>query len=151
MAERYPAQDPRTAWRVYDGQAVLVSPRDGWTAKVTNTKLKTPVRTDDGTITDAVSERNYNASGWSETEIPIVLDGVGEFASWNEFLRTKEIAILRETTLSNLITSIDAEYRLGNLSSSIRLFILDFYRGQLKREEHAAAQKAAAGPPFRSA
>ncbi|MGW2620854.1 YcnI family copper-binding membrane protein [Streptomyces sp. NPDC001500] len=35
---------------------VLVSPRDGWTAKVTNTKLKTPVKTDDGTITDAVSE-----------------------------------------------------------------------------------------------
>ncbi|MFF0156950.1 YcnI family protein [Streptomyces sp. NPDC005263] len=35
---------------------VLVSPHDGWTAKVTNTKLKTPVRTDDGTITDAASE-----------------------------------------------------------------------------------------------
>lgn len=35
---------------------VLVSPRDGWSAKVTNTKLKTPVKTDDGTITDAVSE-----------------------------------------------------------------------------------------------
>jgi uncharacterized protein YcnI len=35
---------------------VLVSPSDGWTAKVTNTKLKTPVKTDDGTITDAVSE-----------------------------------------------------------------------------------------------
>ncbi|WP_037683216.1 YcnI family protein [Streptomyces griseus] len=35
---------------------VLVSPQDGWTAKVTNTKLKTPVKTDDGTITDAVSE-----------------------------------------------------------------------------------------------
>ncbi|MEU9154282.1 YcnI family protein [Streptomyces sp. NPDC048417] len=35
---------------------VLVSPRDGWTAKVTNTKLKTPVKTDDGTISDAVSE-----------------------------------------------------------------------------------------------
>ncbi|MEU1517107.1 YcnI family protein [Streptomyces sp. NPDC005811] len=35
---------------------VLVSPRDGWTAKVTNTKLKTPVKTDDGTITEAVSE-----------------------------------------------------------------------------------------------
>ncbi|MFJ9540315.1 YcnI family protein [Streptomyces sp. NPDC101225] len=36
---------------------VLVSPpRDGWTAKVTHTKLKTPVKTDDGTITDAVSE-----------------------------------------------------------------------------------------------
>ncbi|KQV94267.1 YcnI family protein [Streptomyces sp. Root369] len=35
---------------------VLVSPQDGWTAKVTNTKLETPVKTDDGTITDAVSE-----------------------------------------------------------------------------------------------
>lgn len=35
---------------------VLVSPQDGWTAKVTNTKLKTPVKTDDGTVTDAVSE-----------------------------------------------------------------------------------------------
>ncbi|NUS14074.1 MAG: DUF1775 domain-containing protein, partial [Streptomyces sp.] len=35
---------------------VLVSPRDGWTAKVTTTKLRTPVKTDDGSITDAVSE-----------------------------------------------------------------------------------------------
>ncbi|MEU5319750.1 YcnI family protein [Streptomyces sp. NPDC021056] len=35
---------------------VLVAPRDGWTAKVTDTRLKTPVKTDDGTITDAVSE-----------------------------------------------------------------------------------------------
>ncbi|CAM5390030.1 YcnI family protein [Streptomyces canus] len=35
---------------------VLVSPHDGWTAKVTDTKLRTPVKTDDGTITDAVSE-----------------------------------------------------------------------------------------------
>lgn len=35
---------------------VLVAPRDGWSAKVTDTKLKTPVKTDDGTIIDAVSE-----------------------------------------------------------------------------------------------
>jgi|ERR1051326_342821 hypothetical protein len=28
MSDRYPAHDPRTAWRVYDGQAVLVSPHD---------------------------------------------------------------------------------------------------------------------------
>lgn len=35
---------------------VLVTPQDGWTAQVTTTKLKTPVKTDDGTITDAVSE-----------------------------------------------------------------------------------------------
>lgn len=35
---------------------VLVRAHDGWTPKVTTTKLKTPVKTDDGTITDAVSE-----------------------------------------------------------------------------------------------
>ncbi|WP_329268717.1 YcnI family protein [Streptomyces sp. NBC_01451] len=35
---------------------VLVTPEEGWTAKVTTTKLRTPVKTDDGTITDAVSE-----------------------------------------------------------------------------------------------
>ncbi|WNM31490.1 YcnI family protein [Streptomyces sp. Li-HN-5-11] len=35
---------------------VLVTPQDGWTAKVTTSKLKTPVKTDDGTITDAVSQ-----------------------------------------------------------------------------------------------
>ncbi|MFI7499793.1 YcnI family protein [Streptomyces sp. NPDC049687] len=35
---------------------VLVSPQDGWTAKVTTTRLRTPVKTDDGTITEAVSE-----------------------------------------------------------------------------------------------
>ncbi|MDF3302059.1 YcnI family copper-binding membrane protein [Streptomyces tropicalis] len=35
---------------------VLVHPQDGWTAKVTTTRLSTPVKTDDGSITEAVSE-----------------------------------------------------------------------------------------------
>ncbi|OIJ94253.1 YcnI family protein [Streptomyces colonosanans] len=35
---------------------VMVSPQNGWNAKVTTTKLKKPVKTDDGTLTDAVSE-----------------------------------------------------------------------------------------------
>jgi uncharacterized protein YcnI len=35
---------------------VLVTPQAGWTAQVTTTKLKTPVKTDDGSITEAVSE-----------------------------------------------------------------------------------------------
>ncbi|MFJ8310349.1 MULTISPECIES: YcnI family protein [unclassified Streptomyces] len=35
---------------------VLVTPQAGWTAQVTTAKLKTPVKTDDGTITEAVSE-----------------------------------------------------------------------------------------------
>lgn len=39
---------------------VLVHPQDGWTAQVTNTKLKKPIKTDDGTITDAVSEITFS-------------------------------------------------------------------------------------------
>ncbi|MGW1169470.1 YcnI family copper-binding membrane protein [Streptomyces sp. NPDC002550] len=39
---------------------VLVHPQDGWTAKVTTTKLKTPVKTDDGTITEAASEITFS-------------------------------------------------------------------------------------------
>ncbi|MFF3057714.1 YcnI family protein [Streptomyces sp. NPDC057909] len=39
---------------------VLVTPQDGWTAKMTTTRLKTPVKTDDGTITDAVSRITWS-------------------------------------------------------------------------------------------
>jgi uncharacterized protein YcnI len=35
---------------------VLVTPQAGWTARATTIKLKKPIKTDDGTITDAVSE-----------------------------------------------------------------------------------------------
>ncbi|MFJ6081528.1 YcnI family protein [Streptomyces sp. NPDC092369] len=52
---------------------VLVSPHDGWTAKVTTTKLKTPVKTDDGTITDAVS-----AVTWTGGKI-----GAGQFEDFD--------------------------------------------------------------------
>jgi predicted DNA-binding ribbon-helix-helix protein len=43
----------------------------------------------------------------------------------------KQIAIDRGTTLSNLVTSIDVERRQGNLSSCLRLFVLDYYRTKL--------------------
>jgi predicted DNA-binding ribbon-helix-helix protein len=43
----------------------------------------------------------------------------------------KEIAGGRSTTLSDLVASIDADRRQGNLSSALRLFVLDFYRNQL--------------------
>jgi predicted DNA-binding ribbon-helix-helix protein len=41
----------------------------------------------------------------------------------------KDIAGGRDTTLSDLVASIDSERRHGNLSSAIRLFVLDYYRG----------------------
>ena len=42
----------------------------------------------------------------------------------------KEIAGSRDMTLSDLVATIDSERRHGNLSSAIRLFVLDHYRGQ---------------------
>jgi predicted DNA-binding ribbon-helix-helix protein len=38
----------------------------------------------------------------------------------------KEIASGRDTTLSGLIVAIDSERQHGNLSSAIRLFVLEF-------------------------
>jgi predicted DNA-binding ribbon-helix-helix protein len=40
----------------------------------------------------------------------------------------KDIATARNQTLSELVASIDGDRRQGNLSSAIRLFVLDHYR-----------------------
>ena len=40
----------------------------------------------------------------------------------------REIARNRQITLSTLLASIDSERYYGNLSSAIRLFVLDYYR-----------------------
>jgi predicted DNA-binding ribbon-helix-helix protein len=40
----------------------------------------------------------------------------------------KEIAAQRRSTLSDLVASIDTGRTAGNLSSAIRLFVLDHYR-----------------------
>jgi predicted DNA-binding ribbon-helix-helix protein len=42
----------------------------------------------------------------------------------------KEIAGDRNVTLSDLVASIDTGRQCGNLSSAIRLFVLDHYRAQ---------------------
>jgi predicted DNA-binding ribbon-helix-helix protein len=43
----------------------------------------------------------------------------------------KEIAVARDLTLSDLVGSIDAGRQQANLSSAIRLFILNFYKIEL--------------------
>ena len=43
----------------------------------------------------------------------------------------KEIASGRHMTLSDIVAVIDSERQHGNLSSAIRLFVLDFYRSQV--------------------
>ena len=46
----------------------------------------------------------------------------------------KDIAGTRDQTLSELVAAIDSERRHGNLSSAIRLFVLDHYRNQQAEE-----------------
>jgi predicted DNA-binding ribbon-helix-helix protein len=42
----------------------------------------------------------------------------------------KDIASARNVTLSDIVATIDTDRRQGNLSSAIRLFVLEFYRAQ---------------------
>jgi predicted DNA-binding ribbon-helix-helix protein len=52
----------------------------------------------------------------------------------------KEIAGTRELTLSDLVASIDTDRHAGNLSSAIRLFVLDHYRAQAGEGPPGAAR-----------
>ncbi|MPZ37684.1 MAG: aryl-sulfate sulfotransferase [Rhizobiales bacterium] len=46
----------------------------------------------------------------------------------------KDIAGGRDMTLSEVVAAIDGERQHGNLSSAIRLFVLDYYRHQNSEE-----------------
>ncbi len=51
-----------------------------------------------------------------------------EDAFWNGL---KNIATARHTSLSDLVATIDSQRRRGNLSSAIRLFVLDHFQARL--------------------
>jgi predicted DNA-binding ribbon-helix-helix protein len=54
----------------------------------------------------------------------------------------KDIAQERHQTLGHLITSIDADWKQSNLSSTIRIFILEFYKEQVAwREQQETARR----------
>jgi predicted DNA-binding ribbon-helix-helix protein len=57
----------------------------------------------------------------------------------------KDIAASRNMTLSELVASIDADRRQGNLSSAIRLFVLEHYRAQAGAGAGDAETHAAGG------
>ena len=50
----------------------------------------------------------------------------------------KEIAHERDMTSSDLVAAIDSGRQQGNLSSAIRLFVLDYYRSQISFDPAAA-------------
>jgi len=47
----------------------------------------------------------------------------------------KDIAVSRRMTLSDLVGTIDAERQHGNLSSAIRLFVLEHYQTRSNADE----------------
>jgi len=59
----------------------------------------------------------------------------------------REIAIGRAMTLSSLVASIDNERAHGNLSSAIRLFVLDYYQAQANAD---AEDSASASPDMQT-
>lgn len=62
----------------------------------------------------------------------------------------KEIAGSRHMTLSDIVSTIDTERQHGNLSSAIRLFVLDHYRGNSARPASPPAHDGVAQPAMRA-
>jgi predicted DNA-binding ribbon-helix-helix protein len=58
----------------------------------------------------------------------------------------KEIAANRDLTLSELVGSIDSSRLNGNLSSAIRLFVLDHYRTSISAEMAVGLDKDVSAP-----
>ena len=58
----------------------------------------------------------------------------------------KDIAAARNMTLSELVAAVDTDRRQGNLSSAIRLFVLDHYRALAGGGPLADVREAGARP-----
>jgi predicted DNA-binding ribbon-helix-helix protein len=71
--------------------------------------------------TSSVAKRSVTIAG-HKTSITL------EDAFWSGL---KEIANRRDISVSDLLAAIDSEREASNLSSAIRLFVLDCYRNQL--------------------
>jgi predicted DNA-binding ribbon-helix-helix protein len=65
----------------------------------------------------------------------------------------KEISGERNMTLSELVGAIDSQRQHGNLSSAIRLFVLNFYRAQISganEQDHGSRELTARTAPVYS-
>jgi predicted DNA-binding ribbon-helix-helix protein len=71
-----------------------------------------------------------------------------EDAFWNCL---RGIAKERAETVSDLITTINADRQQGNLSSALRLFVLGFYRDQVeKTQDRSSGSSGSVGIPVKS-
>lgn len=62
-----------------------------------------------------------------------------EEAFWNGM---KEISSARNMTLSELVGEIDGNRQQGNLSSAIRLFVLDYFRSRAANGLHGETTRS---------
>jgi aspartate/glutamate racemase len=89
-------------------------------------------------FTSAVDERNFAACGWSSRDYPVTVAGVGDHASWQQFLQTKEVGPeLRTRLRDDLRTVIDdllrREPEIGALVTECTMIpaVLDDLRAEL--------------------
>ncbi len=91
-------------------------------------------------MTSAIVKRSIVIAG-HKTSVSV------EDAFWTAL---KAIAAGRGTTVAELVATIDAGRRHGNLSSAIRLFVLDHFRdrtgGNVERQRAPGKMAAAASP-----
>jgi predicted DNA-binding ribbon-helix-helix protein len=66
---------------------------------------------------------------------------------WNAL---KEIASDRNVTLSELVADIDAKRQHGNLSSTLRVFVLKYYRGKAEKPDEMLGQQSPPTAPVLS-
>jgi predicted DNA-binding ribbon-helix-helix protein len=87
------------------------------------------------------SARRSAAMRYPIVKFSVVIAGRRKIISLEEAFwgALKEIAAHRATGLLALIASIDSKRSRGNLSSTIRLFVLNFYREQLDMEDRREA------------
>jgi predicted DNA-binding ribbon-helix-helix protein len=85
---------------------------------------KTSIRTQEGAMKSPIVKRSIVIAG-HKTSVSL------EDAFWKGL---KDIALGRDLTLSEMVGTIDAGRAQGNLSSALRLFVLDHYRAQISTE-----------------
>ena len=66
---------------------------------------------------------------------------------WNAL---KKIANDRYVTMSELVSDIDAQRQQGNLSSALRLFVLEYYRGKAEKPGEMLGQQSPPTAPVLS-
>jgi len=55
----------------------------------------------------------------------------------------REIADARQMTMSDMVAAIDSERQHANLSSAIRLFVLDHYQSEAKKSDRLSSATVA--------